>query len=106
MARGGGIEYDMVEIPPSFRQKLRELIEGGDLGGAGTRELLAHEVHLLSRSLRAHLFNDTGTVVLRRGFRIDVQDHQARNPWHRNRMVAQRNAEHFIKVRRRVGTDQ
>ena len=72
------------------RKQPDELIEGGDLGGAGAGELLPHRCLLLGRGRGSHLLEDTGPVGLGRGLGIDVQGDKARHARHRPWRVGQR----------------
>ena len=101
-----GVEDDVVEALAAAGQQRGELVERGDLGGAGARELLAHRGALGVIGLGAHLADHAGAVGLGRRLRIDVEHRQARRTRHRHRRVAQRNVQHLVQVGRRVRAHQ
>ena len=104
--RGRRVEDDVIVGSGVARQERRKLIEGGDLGRAGTGQLFAHRREFLGAGTRADLRQNPLAVGLGCVVGVDVQHRQAGRAGHRHRCVAKFNAEHLVQIRRRVGADQ
>ena len=102
-----GVEDDVVELRGVAGQQAGELVEGGDLGGAGARELLAHGGQLLGRCW------PRASVPARAGDRLSaavsgsmfIADRPGTPGTGRGR-VGQLDRQHLVEVRRRIGADQ
>ena len=108
VAGGRGVEDD-VGIGLRQRgigQQAGEFVKGGDLGGAGARELFLDASDHVIRQQPAHRSDDAVAVGLRGGLRVDLQRGQPGHGGHRRDVVADGDAEHLPDVRCRVGADQ
>ncbi len=106
MARGGGVEDDVVDIWRIPGQKPDEFVEGRDLDRAGARELFAHRGLLAFGGVGAELVDHAGAVILGRLVGVDIHRRQVRRAGDGGRMVGEACAQHLVKVRRGVGADQ
>ena len=108
VAGGGGVEQDVVVASGHVRVREEggELAEGRDLGGARTRQLFGHGVHLVGRQLGAHGVDDPGPVGIGSLLRIDLQSRQAGDVWDRRARVADRETEDLSDVGCRVGAHE
>ena len=108
VAGGRGVEDHMIELPVRrlTGQQRGELVEGGDLGGAGARELLAHRCALLVAGARLQLRQHALAVGLGGAVGVDVEHLQPRHARHRHRLVGQRDPQHLVEVGGGVGADQ
>ena len=106
VARGRGIKDDVVVGLVLVRQERGELVKGSNLGGAGTRQLLAHRGQFCSAGIAGHLRHHALAVGLGRVVGIDVEHRQARHLGYRHRRVLQLHAQHLIQVGGGVGADQ
>ena len=110
MARGRGVKNDVVPGLVSglviFGQERGKFVKRGDLGGAGTGQLLAHGGQLGIGGVGRHLRHHALAVGLGGVVGVDVQNAQARHERHHNRSVFQFHAQHFIEVGSGVGADQ
>lgn len=72
---GGGVEEDVVVVASQFgvHQQGRELVKGGDFGGAGAGQLLFHAAHHLIGQHAARRADDAFAVGLGRAWRVDLQ---------------------------------
>jgi hypothetical protein len=103
---GRRVEHHVVEARAPAREEARELVEGGDLGGARARELLLHGVALGRRGAGLELREYPRAIGLRCVGRIDVEH---REPWragHGDGLVREGHAEHLVEVRRGVGAHE
>ncbi len=87
-------------------QQVGELVEGGNLGRAGARELLLDALHHIVRQDATHRADDAIAIALRRRFRIDLERGQARHVRNGRHLVADRQAEDLPDVRGRVGAHE
>ena len=106
MSGGGSIEDDVIVLPGVISEQKGELVERGDLGGAGARELLADDGKILVVRTRFHLRQHPLPVGFRSLLGINVQHIQPWRPRDRHRRVAQFDAEDLVEVRSRVGAHQ
>jgi hypothetical protein len=99
-----GVEDHVLEVRRRGRvaEQLGELVEGGDLDGAGTRELLLDAPHGRIGQHAAVRSHHALAVRLCRGFRVDVQREEPGHRWNGGRRRAQCRLEDFIEVRGRV----
>lgn len=107
MAGRCGVENDVIEFGRALGlpEQLGELVEGGDFHRARAGELLFHTRNRRRRQDATIRRDHALAVVVRCGFRVDVQRKQAVRAGYGGRRLAQRDAQHFVKVRRRIGTD-
>ena len=101
-----GVEDDVVVAFSVAGQQRRELVERGDLGGAGARQLLAHGRPVGVAGAGAHLRDDPLPIRLGSRVRIDVQHRQAGRARYRCGCVAQLDPQHLVQVRCGIGADQ
>ena len=105
MAGGCRVENDVIEATVALREEPDEFVKGCDLGGAGARQLLPHGGAFGLARRYAHLVDDTTTVGISGGHRIDVHGEEAGGtgdgPWRFGELHFQ----HFVEVRSRVGAD-
>ena len=106
VAGGGSVEDNMVIAVGIARQQTDELVEGGDLRGAGAGELLAHGAAFGVRALSRHLCDHAHPVGLGRDVGIDVQRIETWRTGHGARPVRQPDAQHLVEVGGGVGADQ
>ena len=83
-----------------------KLIKRGNFHCAGSRQLLLHTPQRRLRQQSAHRTNQALAIRLRRRHRINIERLQPRHPHHHRRPVAQRGAQYFIQIRRRIRTHQ
>ena len=108
VASGRRVKHDVIEASGQGRvqQQAGELVEGGDLGGAGPRELLLDAFHHRVGQHAAHRPNDAVAVELCRSLRVDFQRRQVGDRRDGRDVVADLDAEHLPDVGRRVGAHQ
>ena len=108
VAGGGGVEDDVVVAGGGLGvgEQVGELVERGDLGGAGARQLLGDGLDLLDGQDRAHRFQDLVAVGLSCLVGVDLQRVEAGHLRNRGDLVADGGTEHLGDVARRVGADQ
>ena len=108
VAGGGRVKHDVIEVSGQGRvqQQAGELVEGGDFGGAGPRELLLDAFHHGVRQHPSHRPDDAIAVELRSGLRVDLQRGQTLDRRNGRDVVADLDAEHLPDVGRRVGAHQ
>ena len=101
----GGVENDVIVVRRAGQQ-LGELVEGGDLGGAGPRQLLLHAPECgLGQHLAVWAHNALA-VGPGGGLRVDVQGPKAGHARDARRLPRQTRAQDFIQVRRGVRAHQ
>ena len=98
VARGRGVEDDVVPGLRAVGQQAGELVERGDLGRAGPRQLLAHRGLFLCGCAGTHLRQHALAVRLGGVVGVDVEHRQAGGARHRDRRVAQLDAEHLVEI--------
>ena len=108
MPGGGRIEQDVVEFGSraGIAQEPRELIEGRDFDGAGAGKLFFHARDgcvWKYASVRPH---KALPILAGNRLGINIQGPQAGDFGHGRRLAAQRNPQHLIQVRRRIGANQ
>ena len=105
---GRRVEHDVVEAFDHLRirQVGRELVEGRDLGGAGTRQLFPRGGQLRFRQLPGQRREDPLPVVHGRLLGVDLDRRQANDPGDRSEPMTDPGGEDLGEVGGRVGTDQ
>ena len=108
VAGGGGVEDDVVVAHGGLGvgEQVGELVERGDLGGAGARQLLGDGLDLLDGQDRAHWFQNLVAVGLSGLVGVDLQRVEAGHLRNRGDLVADGGTKHLGDVARRVGADQ
>jgi len=103
-----GVEDDVIELRRGFRpaEQPGEFIEGGDFHRAGARELLLHASHDGGRQSAAIRADELFAIRVRRGFGVNVHGQQPAHVRDGRRPAAQRAAQHFAEIGRRVGADE
>ncbi len=105
---GGRIKNDVVVVAPQCRigEQRGELVKGGNLGGAGARELLLDALDHGVGQHTAHRAGDAVTIRLRSGLRVNFQRRQILHRGNGRDAVADGDAEHLAHIGSRVGADQ
>ena len=108
MARGGGIENDVIifAVRAAVGEQIGELVEGSDLRGAGTREALGDAGHFTLGQESADGRDDPFTVGLDCLLRVNFQGGEARHVLNGSHGVADGHAEDLPDIGRGVGADQ
>ena len=103
-----GIEDDVLVVGSQARihQKRSELIEGRDLGGAGTGKLFLDATHHVIRQQSAHRADNTVPVGLSSCLRIDFQRSEPRHGGNWRDPVANFDPENLAHIGSRIGAHQ
>jgi hypothetical protein len=97
----------MVELlAPRLIEQPRELVERGDLNGAGAGQLLTDLLHLCLGSLANVRSEGSLPVGLGGLLRIDVERHQPWHSRHGRRLAGEAHPQHLIEVGGRVRADE
>ena len=108
VAGRGCVENDVRVILRQRRigQQGRELIEGGDFRGAGTRQGFFDAAHHVVGQHASHRADNAVTVGLRCRLWVDFEREQPGHGGNGGDVIADLRAEHLPHVRRRVGADE
>ena len=109
VAGWGGVENEVVvalRATAFVGQQRGKFVKGGNFSGAGTRQLLAHRGAFVVTGTRLQLRQHPQAIGFGGGIRVDIEHAQTRHRRHRNRLVGQPDAQHFVEVGRCIGADQ
>lgn len=106
MARGCGVEDDMIEFRHILRKKSDKRVERRDLGRAGSGELLPDCAPFTVGGVGGHLGQHALAITVSGRLRIDVHGVKAGNGWDFGGDIPERRRQHFVQIGGGVGADE